>query len=134
MRAQSCAPDSKETEMNKIDRMIEEALAEEDSAVLEATAEQGYLALIVGQFRGKNGWVTWLSTVAMLAYGVLAVWTAWRFFTLEDPMQALKYGLVAVVSVIVVGMFKLNLLYTAQIDRVVRELKRVELMLANRRD
>lgn len=116
--------------MTRLDEMIEQALGEEDRALMQGTAEQGYMALILGQFTGRNGWVTWLSLVALLAYGVLAVWAAWHFFIATTALAAIKWGLVAAVSVIVVGMLKLNVLYTAQTDRVMRELKRVELMLA----
>jgi len=118
--------------MDKLDRMIEEALAAEDRDLVAGTVEQGYLALVLGQFRGRNGWVTWLSAAVMVIYGVLAVWAAWHMFTAVETLAAVKWGLSAAVAIIVVGMLKLNVLYTAQTDRVMRELKRVELMLAAR--
>jgi hypothetical protein len=118
--------------MDKLDRMIEEALADEDRALLAETGEQGYLALVLGQFRGRNGWVTWFSTLILVIYGLLAVWAGWHLFTATEVLAALQWGLGAAVAIIVVGMLKLNLLMTAQTDRVMRELKRVELMLAAR--
>lgn len=118
--------------MDKLDRMIEEALAAEDRDIVARTAEQGFFAQFAGQLSGRNAWVNWLATGMIFVYLALMVWTGWHFFTATDALAAVKWGSGAVLSVIVIGMMKLYLFQQMQTDRVIRELKRVELMLAAR--
>ena len=118
--------------MNKLDRMIEQALAEEDRALIEATVPRGFFAEFFGQLSGRNAWVGWLSTGAIFVYVALGLWCGYRFFAAADALVALKWGLGAVVSIMVIGMLKLYMFGEMQTARVLRELKRVELMLAAR--
>ena len=118
--------------MNKLDRMIEQALAEEDRALIEATVPRGFFAEFFGQLSGRNAWVGWLTTVAIFAYAALMLWTGWKFFAATETLSALRWGLVALFSGVVIGMLKLYLFQEMQANRVIRELKRVELLLAKR--
>ncbi|MCB1331266.1 MAG: hypothetical protein KDK28_18235 [Maritimibacter sp.] len=118
--------------MNKLDRMIEQALAEEDRALIEATVPRGFFAEFFGQLSGRNAWVGWLSTAAIFVYVGLGLWCGYKFFTVADPVISLKWGLGALLSVLVIGMLKLYMFGEMQTARILRELKRVELMLAVR--
>ena len=118
--------------MNKIDQMIAEALAEEDRTIVAETQELGLFAQMAGQYHGRNAWVNWLSTLALFAYAALALWSAWKFFTAADVMAVAFWGILLAVAILAIGMIKLYLLSKIETDRVLRELKRVELMLAAR--
>lgn len=118
--------------MDKLDRMIAEALAEEDRDIVAHTAEQGFFAQLLGQLSGRNAWVNWLATAMIFVYLGLMVWTGWNMFVATEALAAIKWGLGAALSVIVIGMVKLYLFQAMQADRVIREIKRVELMLAMR--
>lgn len=118
--------------MNKLDRMIEEALAAEDRDIVARTAELGFFAQFAGQLTGRNAWINWLVTMMIFVYLALTVWTGWHFFTATDALVAVKWGSGAMLSVIVIGMMKLYLFQSMQADRVIRELKRVELILTAR--
>ena len=52
--------------MDKLDRMIEAALAEEDRAIVEETQELGFFTQFTRQLAGPNAWVSWMSTVGDL--------------------------------------------------------------------
>ena len=118
--------------MDKLDRMIAEALAEEDRAIVEATNERGVFAELAAQLTGHNAWVKWVTYLYITVFVALFIWATWQFFAATDALVALKWGLGAVVAVLFVSVLKLYLLTEIQTDRVVRELKRVELMLAAR--
>ena len=118
--------------MDKLDQMIAEALAEEDHDILTQTQELGLFRQMAGQYRGQDAWVNWLSTLALFAYAGLAFWAAWRFFTETDAAAVAFWGILLAVAVLAIGMIKLYLLSKIETDRVLRELKRVELMLAAR--
>lgn len=118
--------------MDKLDQMIAEALAEEDREIMAQTDELGFFAQFARQLSGRNSWVNWAATVAVVAYMALALWSGWQCYVATDAVAAVKWGFVAAVSVVVIGMFKLYLFQGMQTDRVMRELKRVELMLLSR--
>lgn len=119
--------------MDKLDQMIKEALEGEDAKILEQTEELGYFALGFSQFRGKLGWITWVIMIVQASLFLLGVWCAVRFFGTSDVLEAVKYGISGGVLMIVATVLKLSLMPQMQADRVIREIKRVELMLAARR-
>ncbi len=120
--------------MSKLDKLIEEALSAEERDILDQTKELGWFALGAHQFRGKLGWVTW---VAMVIQGVLflaGLWCGWQFFQASDMLLALKWGLPAAMLIILATIMKTSLMPQMQADRVLRELKRVELLIAHQRN
>ncbi len=118
--------------MSKLDRLIEEALRDQDRAILEATKEQGYFALALGQFSGKLGWVTWVIMLVQTAMFIAGAWCAVQFFATTDMLAALKWGLSGAVLLLMAIQLKLSLMPQMQADRILRELKRVELMLVRK--
>ena len=118
--------------MDKLDKMITEALAEEDRDILEQTRELGLFRQLAGQYQGPNAWVNWLSTLGLFAYAALAFWAAWRFFTGTDAVEIAFWGILLTVAILAIGMIKLYLLSKIETDRVLRALKRLELVIAAR--
>lgn len=116
----------------KLDQLIEEALRAEDRDILDATREQGWFALGLSQFRGKLGWVTWVIMIVQAAMFIAGVWCAVRFFGTTEVVPALRWGLSGAVLIIVASSLKFSLMPQMQADRVLRELKRVELLIASR--
>lgn len=118
--------------MDKLDKLIEQSLNDEDRQILADTAELGYFELGFRQFRGKLGWVTWVVMIVQATMFLVGVWCAVRFFGSGDVLLALKWGLSSAVLMLAATALKLSLVPQMQADRILRELKRVELMLANR--
>ena len=118
--------------MRKLDKLIEEALRDEDRARLEATKEQGWFELALGQFRGKLGWVTWVIMLVQTALFIAGVWCAVQFFAAINVLSALKWGLSGAVLLLMGIQLKLSLMPQIQADRILRELKRVELILVRK--
>lgn len=118
--------------MSKIDDMIAQALSEEDRAIVEATAERGWFRLGADQFRGKLGWVTWVLMIVQTAMFIAAVWAGWHFFAATEVLLAVKWGLSAATLALAGLSLKLSLMPQLQADRILRELRRVELMIVKR--
>ncbi|WP_172298127.1 DUF6768 family protein [Pseudoruegeria sp. HB172150] len=116
----------------RLDKLIEEALRAEDSAIWEATQEKGYFALGMSLFRGRLGWMTWVIMVVQTVMFLAGAWCAVRFFGTTDVLMALRWGLSATVLFILATQLKLSLMPQLQAERILRELKRVELMLAQK--
>lgn len=119
--------------MSRLDELIAEALSAEERGILRETEELGWFALGASQFRGKLGWVTWVIMIAQTAMFLAAVWCGWQFFIATDVLDALRWGLPASVLVILATIFKASLMPQLQADRILRELKRVELMIVHQK-
>ncbi len=118
--------------MSNIDEQIKQALSEQESKLLEAAPEPGYFELAFGLFRGRLGWISWLVMVVQATAFVFGVWFAFRLFASTDVLEAVKYGFSAAVLILVALQVKLSLMPQMQADRVLREIKRLELLLLNR--
>jgi hypothetical protein len=118
--------------MDKLDKLIEEALLVEDREIFEETRELGWFALGLSQFRGKLGWVTWVVMLVQGTMFLVAVWCAVRFFQSTEVLLAVKWGISGSAMMIMATVLKMSLMPQMQADRVIRELKRVELMLVRR--
>lgn len=119
--------------MTKLDDLIEQALSDQDKDILRETRELGWFALGASQFRGKLGWVTWVIMAVQITLFVISVWMGLKFFAAVDALTALKWGLPAATLLILATIIKTSLMPQMQADRILRELKRVELMIAHSR-
>ncbi|MFT4912659.1 MAG: hypothetical protein ACI9YM_001238 [Brevundimonas sp.] len=117
--------------MQDIDRMIDEALEGENQTLFRETAhEPGYFNQALGIFGGSMGWA---NAVLMVTQGVIfiaGVWAGWRFFQADNTLSALHWGLPAAVLVLMATVLKTALMPAIQANRVMRELKRLELQIA----
>ena len=119
---------------DKLDTLIREALEGEDRAIYEQTGELGYFAQAFGLFSGKWGWVSWVIMIVQLVLFLAGAWAAWRFFQTDDALGALKWGLPAATLLLMAAQMKLSLMPALQADRIIREIKRLELLLARKGD
>jgi acyl-CoA synthetase (AMP-forming)/AMP-acid ligase II len=120
--------------MQDIDRMIDEALDAEERELLQRIGEEpGYVQQALGIFAGRTGWV---SIVLMIVQGiafVVGAWAAWRFFAAADVLTALRWGLPASVLLTMSLTIKMALWPVMHSNRVLRELKRIELQVVRAR-
>jgi len=119
--------------MPDIDELIKEALSEQEAEIVKSTQELGYFPLAMGMFTGKLGWVSWVIMLTQIIMFLAGAWAAWHFFVAEDMLVALKWGLSAGVILLMATQMKLSFMPQMQADRVLRELKRIELLILHRR-
>ncbi|WP_153769713.1 DUF6768 family protein [Labrenzia sp. CE80] len=120
--------------MDKLDQLIEDALKGEDRQLFEDTKELGYFALGLKQFRGRLGWVTWVIMITQSLMFLGGSWCAVQFLGADDTLSAVKWGISSAVLILCAINLKLSLAPQMQADRILRELKRMELMMLNRKD
>ncbi len=114
-----------------IDRMIEEALQGEEQALFRETArEPGFFNQAFGLLGGPNGWVNIVMMVTQIVLFVAAIWAGWRFFEAGTALSALHWGLPAAVLVLASLIIKLAMMPELQANRLMREVKRLELQIA----
>lgn len=119
--------------MKRIDNLIDEALDAEERALLKSIGEEpDYFRQAIDVFRGRLGWI---SMVLMVAQGVgvlVGAWSAWNFFAATDALAALRWGLPATVLILASLILKMALWPSIQTNRILRELKRIELQIARK--
>lgn len=116
--------------MNKFDELIGRALSEEDRALLASHNEPGYLAQAFGVFRGPQAWVMWVTNVAGGVAFFAGAYAIWRLVGTSDALVAVKWGVGALFLFQITTLCKMLTINRMESNRLVRELKRVELQVA----
>lgn len=115
----------------KLDSEIDAALEAEERDLLRLIGEEpGFFSQALGLFGDRTDWINWLLMAVQIVLFVVAVWAGWRFFEADNVLEALRWGLPSAVLVLMALMLKLALWPTMQANRVIREVKRLELIVA----
>lgn len=120
--------------MSDIDRMIEEALEGEEQALFrESMREPGFFHQAFGLLGGPNGWVNRVILIMQAGLFVAGLYAGWRFFEASTALEAVHWGLPAAVLVLSALILKLGMMPELQANRLMRELKRLQLQAARGR-
>ena len=118
---------------NPLDAQIDAALAAEERDLLRQIGEEpGFYSQFFGIFGDRIGWVSMVLMVVQTALFIAAVWTGWRFFEADDALEAMRWGLPSAVLALMSLILKMSMWPTLQTNRVIREIKRLELLAARR--
>ena len=110
---------------------IEAAIIAEEKALLAAIREEpGFIRQATSLFAGPAGWVGILLTVVQAVLFVAGVWAGWHFFQAGETLEALRWGLPSAVALLMALIIKLSLVPQMQANRVIREIRRLEVVLA----
>ena len=121
----------KQDKTQQIDQMIELALSQRDRDILEGTEELGWFSLGLKQFSGKLGWVTWVLMIVQTSMFIAGVYFGIKFLNATEVLSAVKNGIGAAVLLLMATQLKTSLMPQIQADRVIREVKRLQLMIVS---
>lgn len=116
--------------MNKLDEMIGRALTEEDRELLARHGEPGYVAQAFRMFRGPMAWALWVAYAAGAVAFVMGAYAFWQMVTTTDVVAAVKWGVGALLLFQMTTLTKSFMGSHMQANRMLRELKRLELQVA----
>ena len=118
--------------MKDIDAKIREVLQKEDSELLEHyRSEQSIPQLVIDSFRTRHRWlVVWVFTVGTVVF-LLEFVAAYQFFHAESAREMTAWATGFVVCAIVIAMTKVWFWLELNKNSLAREIKRLELELAN---
>jgi len=117
--------------MRDLDKMIEDALGDEESEVLRRIGrDEGFIERAMGMFGAGLQWTVRFMLFGQAVIFLAGAWAAWNFFQADDPVLQLRWGLPA--AVLLLGSLAVKLAVAPAIfhNRVMRELKRIELQIA----
>ena len=116
--------------MSRMDELIGRALTQEDRELLASHSEPGYLSQAFGLFRGPMAGIMWLVNVkAGLAF-LAGLYAGWRMLGATDVLVALKWGVACLFLFQVTMLCKSFMGNHMEANRMLRELKRVELQVS----
>lgn len=119
--------------MRDIDQSLEETLRAEERDLLRKIGEEpGYFDQALSVFEGKTGWVSAVLMIAQAVAFLIGCWTSWNFFQADEALAALRWGLPSAVLLMMALTIKMALWPTIHANRILRELKRLELQLSQR--
>lgn len=117
--------------MRDVDDLIEEALDKEEREILSRIGEEpDFFGMAFGLFSGRLGWVNILLMFVQGVTFLAGAYAAWMFFEAGDVMTQLRWGLPSAVLLILATMIKMAMWPNIHANRLMRELKRIELQLA----
>ncbi len=116
--------------MSKLDKMIEEALDAEDRAVFAQYGEQGMFSEIAGLFSGKFGPWNLLAAGVQVIMFAGALYAGRQFLAVDQLPEMIRWGALAGLLVMAISVIKLMHWEQVHANRIIREVKRVELQIA----
>jgi hypothetical protein len=117
--------------MSDIDDKILEAFNSDDKEVMDAYGEElGLVGLVVQSFKGKLRTAVIMVFLFILIFGVILVYSAINFFSVEEVATKLNWLAIGLTALIAFGL--LRLWYWMELNRlsVIREIKRLELQVS----
>ena len=113
--------------MDKLDKMISEALEGEELEILKKIGnEPSFPAQAVGLFHGRIGWLNGAVLLMHILFVAGGVYAAWRFFTMKEVLDAVRWGLPAAVLLLAALQTRIALIRSMQTNRVLHAVKLLE--------
>ena len=117
--------------MDKLDKMISEALDDEDRDILDKIGrEQSYSEMALDMFRGKAGLLNWTLVFVQVIWFGVGIYAAWKCFAVTDVVDVVRWGLMATFFMLATVIAKVGMLPSFQANRMVRALKHLEMQVA----
>ncbi len=118
--------------MKEIDRLIRDALREEDAELFEKIGgEQRMHQVILDLFRGRNRWLALATVIVTVALLVLAVYAAIQFYRSEIVRDMLLWFALAFFCFMAIGAVKVWSWMEMAKNETMREIKRLELQVVH---
>ena len=116
--------------MSKLDKLIEESLETEDRAILAQFGEKGIFGEVAELFTGKFGWINLAQFVVQIALFAGALYAGGRVIALDEPAALIRWSALVVGLFMAMSVIKIMQWQQVQANRVIREVKRLELQIA----
>ena len=114
----------------EIDQIIHEALSKEEAAFYDQLGEQSLLEMSLGVFQGKNKVIYIIVTIMALLWFVGFIICVVRFLEAETARELITYAAAGFWCILSVTAIKLWHWMQMNTNRMLREMKRLELQIA----
>ena len=111
--------------MSDIDQRIREAL--QKSGATDTAGEPNMAEELIETFRTRHRWLHVMAVVFIFSLLAVAVWSGWRFALADATRDQLLWGAACLAAFVSTGFLKIYFWMEIHTNRILRELKRVEL-------
>lgn len=116
---------------NQIDNMIREALSEEDQKVFDQVfGEPSVFEMVTAVFQGKLRWLSVLAIVMGIVMMAIGVFALLQFVKTENVPEMLRWGALFFFTLLAITAMKIWHWMEMQRYALTREIKRLELQVA----
>ena len=114
----------------EIDQIIYEALSKEEAEFYDQLGEQSIIEMALDVYKGRNRWVSVLSSVLGLIFFVIFIYAAIQFFQVEELSDIIRW--MAIGFVCLGSSQALKIWQWMQMDKnaILREMKRLEMQIS----
>ncbi len=117
-------------EMEEIDKMIREALSDQEAQFYEELDEPSVFHKLGEVYKSQLGWLALVMNVIMLLLVILAVYSIISLWNAHEMLVMIRWAVIAILSVMAIGILKLYFWMQMDKNDLKRELKRIELQIA----
>ena len=115
----------------ELDDIIRKNLTQEEMSYYDQLEDPNMIDKVLRMYKGKNAWVFFVQTIAMLLVFAAFIYCTVQFFQEDDVANMLKWGFGCFLAINAVGMIKVILSGFMSEINIIREIKRLELQLAS---
>ena len=117
--------------MTDLDREIEEALNAEDRELHKQLGEQGIYAQWFSVYRGPQAWISIVTTIVMVVLFGVGVYGILQFHEVGfNSYEHVLWAAFVFAIMVMISFLKVWFWIRMEANRVIREIKRVELQVA----
>lgn len=117
-------------EMEEIDKLIKEALTQDEAKFYDELGEQNVLEKFGGIFKGKMGWLVVIMNIMVFVFLAVLIYCSIQFLDSEATNDLIKWGVGIFICLIMMSMLKVYFWMQMDKNDVLRELKRLELQIS----
>lgn len=117
--------------LEEIDQLIKETLTEQETKFYDSLEEQNAFQMLWGIFSGKNRWLMILTSIIQAVFFGLFIYCLVEFLHTDETNELIKWGLAGVVCIMASSMLKLYAWMQVERKTIIREIKRIELLLSS---
>lgn len=115
----------------EIDKLITESLNKDEAEFYRSLdGDQGLFQMIRGMYKGKLAWITGVMTFVHTIITVIAFYTGYLLFTIDNIADMIQYGSIMFIALIFASMIKLWTWMQMNRNSILQEIKRLEFQVA----
>jgi len=115
----------------EIDKLIKQALTEEEAAFYDELDEQNIFQKFGTVHKGKTGWLATVMTIFNVLVFVVLIYCIVQFLNTEITNDLIKWACAGFLCMIFMSMIKLYVWMQMDKNDILRELKRLELQVSS---
>jgi hypothetical protein len=117
--------------IEEIDKLIKETLSEEEAKFYKGLEEQNIFEMVTGLFTGKNKLMMYLMNVMTLLLFAVFIYCIIQISNIEETNELIRWGIYCFISLIAMSMLKMFAWMQMDKNAIIRELKRLEILLSS---